>query len=66
MKLHSPTLQVNDSSIDLWRGTIDLGDGETLNIAITYEGIIMDHYTGEEVTGMAGMTFDEWADWMKI
>jgi hypothetical protein len=65
MQLHAPTLQVNDSNLDLWRGTIDLGGGETLSIAITYEGIIMDHYTEGEVTGTAGMTFDEWADWMK-
>jgi hypothetical protein len=67
MNLHSPTLQVNEDHYDLWRGNVDLGDGETLNITITHEGIIMDHFIGEtgEVSSTVGMTFDEWTDWMR-
>ena len=60
-------LNVHTNHDDLWRGDIDLGDGETLNITITQEGIIMDHYVGEisEVVSTVGMTFDEWTDWMR-
>ena len=67
MHLHSPTLQVNEDHYDLWRGNVALGDGETLNITITHEGIIMDHFIGEtgEVSSTVGMTFDEWTDWMR-
>ena len=68
-----PTLNVHNSvdntfaNGDLWRGDIDLGEGETLNIIITSEGIIMDHYIGEtgEVSSTVGMTFDEWTEWMR-
>ena len=62
LHVHDP-----DRHPDLWRGDIDLGDGETLNITITHEGIIMDHYVGEiaEVVSTVGMTFDEWTDWMR-
>jgi hypothetical protein len=67
MHLHAPTLQVSDDHYDLWRGHVDLGDGEILNVTITHEGIIMDHYIGEtgEVSSTVGMTFDEWTEWMR-
>ena len=67
MHLHSPTLQVSDDHYDLWRGHVDLGDGEILNVTITHEGIIMDHFIGEtgEVSSTVGMTFDEWTEWMR-
>lgn len=53
----------------------DLDDGRSLTISITYEGIIMDVYglQEDETNGMvrddlhlgtAGLTFDEWADWL--
>jgi hypothetical protein len=60
-------LNVHTNHGDLWRGDIDLGDGVTLNVTITQEGIIMDHYVGEigEVVSTVGMTFDEWLDWMR-
>jgi len=71
--MDAPTLNVHNSvdnifaNGDLWRGDIDLGEGETLNITITHEGIIMDHYIGEtgEVSSTVGMTFDEWTEWMR-
>lgn len=48
--------------------SIDLGNGETLQIAITHEGIIMDHFDGDEASvepvSTVGMTFDEWTEWM--
>ena len=37
--MDAPTLHVNDLHTSLWQGTIDLGDGETLSITITHEGI---------------------------
>ena len=60
-------LNVHTDHGDLWRGAIDLGEGETLNITITQEGIIMDHYIGEtgEVSSSVGMMFDEWTEWMR-
>jgi len=63
--MDAPTLHVNDLHTSLWQGTIDLGDGETLSITITHEGIIMDHDAGHpHGTESVGMTFDEWTDWM--
>ena len=54
----------------MWRGNIDLGNGETLSIAVTHEGIILDHFSGEgedwfsDPVSTVGMTFDEWTEWM--
>ena len=44
--------------------SVETEDG-TLNIAITGEGIIMDHYKDGEVSSTVGMTFDEWVEWME-
>ena len=51
------------------RTSIDLGNGETLQIVVTHEGIIMDHFVGdgsgfEDSLSTVGMTFDEWTEWM--
>ncbi len=43
---------------------VETEDG-TLNITITGEGIIMDHYKDGEVSSTVGMTFDEWVEWME-
>ena len=48
---------------------IDLGNGELLQIIITHEGIIMDHYSDPKIEdslliSTVGMTFDEWTEWM--
>lgn len=48
---------------------IDLGNGESLQIIVTHEGIIMDHYGDPKIREMdlistVGMTFDEWTEWM--
>lgn len=55
-------LNIHTDHGDLWRGAIDLGEDETLNITITQEGIIMDHYIGEtgEVSSSVGMMFNDW------
>lgn len=58
-------MQYNDEN----RMTIDLGNGETLQIVVTHEGIIMDHFAGdgtgfEDSFSTVGMTFDEWTEWM--
>lgn len=60
-------LNVHTDHGDLWRGAVDLGEGEILNITVTQEGIIMDHYIGEtgEVSSSVGMMFDEWTEWMR-
>jgi hypothetical protein len=49
----------------------DIGDGRTLTIQITGEGIIMDVYEPgfrnideDKHIGTVGMMFDEWADWI--
>ena len=44
---------------------VNLGEGETLNITITSEGIIMDHYKNDDVSSTVGMMFDEWIEWME-
>ena len=55
---------------NMWRGNIDLGNGETLSIVVTHEGIILDHFSGEgedwfsDPVSTVGMTFDEWTEWM--
>ncbi len=63
--MDAPTLHVNDLHTSLWQGTVDLGDGETLTVTITYEGIIMDHDVGHpHGPETVGMTFEEWTEWM--
>jgi len=53
------------------RTEIDIGDGRTLTISITGEGLIMDVYEPgfrnideDKHIGTVGMMFDEWADWI--
>ncbi len=53
---------------------VGLGDGRTLMVNVTVEGIIMDVYSPRreghalnvyhDHLGTVGMTFDEWADWI--
>lgn len=48
---------------------VDLGNGELLQIIVTHEGIIMDHYSDPKIEdsyliSTVGMTFDEWTEWM--
>ena len=48
----------------MYNTQIETEDG-TLNIAITEEGIILDHYKDGEVSSTVGMTFDEWVEWLE-
>ena len=51
---------------DLWRGQVNLGEGDTLSIVITHEGIILDHLHSQtgEASSTVAMTFDEWLDFV--
>ena len=60
----------------LGRFMIDLGDGRSMTVNVTDEGIIMDVYglQEDEANGMVrddlhlgtvGMMFDEWAEWVQ-
>ena len=60
--IYTETKSNTDSRTD-----IDIGDGRTMTITITGEGIIMDVYgckadIHQPHLGTVGMTFDEWAD----
>jgi len=62
--IYTETLSDAESRTD-----IDIGDGRTLTVNITGEGIIMDVYGSKADThqphlGTAGMMFDEWAEWI--
>lgn len=54
-------LVANDKT---WRGNIDLAYNEQLQIVVTHEGIILDHFVGEDSVSTVSMTFDEWVEWM--
>jgi hypothetical protein len=52
------------------RTEINIGDGRTMTINITGEGIIIDvfgrapqEFSDDTLLGTVGMTFDEWAEW---
>ena len=47
------------------RTNITLADDTELQIVVTEEGIIMDHFIGNDEVSTVGMTFDEWTDWMQ-
>ncbi len=45
--------------------TIEIDDIRSLVVAVTPEGIIIDGYEDEIISGTMGMTFDEWHDAIK-